>query len=185
MSFGNKLQKLRKSSNMSQEELGAKVTVSRQAISKWELGESMPDTENVIQLSKIFEVSIDYLLKDEFKSDSDIPAVKENSILLKNTYKNKLQLILGIIMSSIGALGVLTIWVLSTMIKVHITVPRELIDGTIEYYGGGDIVGYNFLGFITEYRLMAVLVILIILLIVGISLIFIRIRSNKLEEKMI
>ena len=64
MTFKEKLQTLRKSKGMSQEQLAACVNVSRQAISKWELGESMPDTNNVIQLSNLFNVSIDYLLKD-------------------------------------------------------------------------------------------------------------------------
>ena len=78
MTLGEKLQKLRKSKGMSQEELASKITVSRQAISKWELNTAIPDTENIIQLSKLFEVSADYLLNDNFNSDMDIPAVKEN-----------------------------------------------------------------------------------------------------------
>jgi len=50
MTFGEKLQALRKSKGMSQEQLAAQAIVSRQAISKWELGESLPDTDNIIQL---------------------------------------------------------------------------------------------------------------------------------------
>ena len=72
--LGKKIQQLRKDSGMSQEELASKLTISRQAISKWELGESMPDTENVVQLSKLFGVSTDYLLKDELEADKDMPA---------------------------------------------------------------------------------------------------------------
>ena len=69
--LGKKIQQLRKENGMSQEELASKLTISRQAISKWELGESMPDTENVVQLSKLFGVSTDYLLYDEFESEKD------------------------------------------------------------------------------------------------------------------
>lgn len=65
MKFGEKLQKLRKQSGLSQEQLAAQLTVSRQAVSKWELDDTMPDTENVIQLGRIFSVSCDYLLRDE------------------------------------------------------------------------------------------------------------------------
>ena len=65
MKLGEKLQQLRKKSGLSQEQLAAQLTVSRQAVSKWELSEAMPDTENVIQLSRIFGVSCDYLLRDE------------------------------------------------------------------------------------------------------------------------
>ena len=65
MKLGEKLQQLRKKSGLSQEQLAARLTVSRQAVSKWELNETMPDTENVVQLSRLFGVSCDYLLRDE------------------------------------------------------------------------------------------------------------------------
>ncbi len=51
--LGEKIQRLRKEKGLSQEQLAAQLTISRQAISKWELGESMPDTENIVQLSKL------------------------------------------------------------------------------------------------------------------------------------
>lgn len=69
MTLGEKLLYLRKTKGLSQEQLAAEITVSRQAVSKWELGESMPDTANVIQLTKIFDVSADFLLNEEV----DIP----------------------------------------------------------------------------------------------------------------
>lgn len=59
------MQQLRRQSGLSQEQLAAQLTVSRQAVSKWELDETMPDTENVIQLSRLFGVSCDYLLREE------------------------------------------------------------------------------------------------------------------------
>ena len=65
MTFGEKLQLLRKSKCMSQEQLATQIDVSRQAISKWELGESNPDVERIVQISNIFDVTTDYLLKDE------------------------------------------------------------------------------------------------------------------------
>jgi len=86
MNLGEKILHLRKLRGMSQEELAAQITVSRQAISKWELGESIPDTENVVQLSKLFGVSTDYLLNDDAESDADIPAVRESSEKLKKKY---------------------------------------------------------------------------------------------------
>ena len=69
--LGKKIQQLRKEYGMSQEELASKLTISRQAISKWELGESVPDTENVVQLSKLFGVTTDFLLYDEYENDKD------------------------------------------------------------------------------------------------------------------
>ena len=64
MTFGEKLQALRKQSGMSQEQLAERITISRQAISRWELNESVPDIDNIVQLSQIFGVSTDYLLKE-------------------------------------------------------------------------------------------------------------------------
>ena len=64
MTLGAKLQNLRKQSAMSQENLAGQLGVSRQAVSRWELDISLPETENIIKLAKIFNVSFDYLLGD-------------------------------------------------------------------------------------------------------------------------
>ena len=77
--LGIKIQQLRKDNGMSQEELASRLTISRQAISKWELGESMPDTENIVQLSKLFGVTTDYLLCDEYECENHVPEVRDNS----------------------------------------------------------------------------------------------------------
>ena len=63
MIFSEKLQLIRKSKGLTQEELAEKIEVSRQAVAKWESGQSTPDTEKVILLSDFFDVTTDYLLK--------------------------------------------------------------------------------------------------------------------------
>lgn len=105
MTFGEKLQALRKKHGWTQEELAAKITVSRQALSKWELGAAIPDTENVLQISKLFGVSTDYLLNDEYDSDNDIPAVQAKSEALTKRYSGMMYAIIGSIVSVIGAVG--------------------------------------------------------------------------------
>jgi len=70
MTLGEKIQILRKQHGMSQEQLSAMMAVSRQAISKWEVGESIPDVDNIVQLSDIFNVSTDYLLKNKIAGDN-------------------------------------------------------------------------------------------------------------------
>jgi len=88
MTLAEKLLQLRKKEGYSQEELANKLNVSRQAISRWEMGTSVPDSNNVLQLSKLFSVSTDYLLNDEYTSDEDLPKVKEkNKILQLNLTK--------------------------------------------------------------------------------------------------
>lgn len=71
MNFAEKLLTLRTQSGYSQEALAEKLNVSRQAISKWEIGTTLPETEKVIAISDFFEVSLDYLLKDHVRSDSN------------------------------------------------------------------------------------------------------------------
>ena len=65
MTLGEKLSKLRKEYNYTQEQLADILGVSRQSISKWESDIAYPETEKLIELGKIFECSMDYLLKDE------------------------------------------------------------------------------------------------------------------------
>lgn len=61
MTFSEKLQRLRKVNGLSQEQLAEKLNVSRQAISKWEMG-AIPDMDNVIKISRFFDCSLDYLI---------------------------------------------------------------------------------------------------------------------------
>lgn len=65
MLFNEKLKKLRKEEGLTQEQLAEKLNVSRQAITKWETGEGVPDIENIKQISNLFNVTIDELLKEE------------------------------------------------------------------------------------------------------------------------
>lgn len=65
MNFSDNLIKLRKGKGWSQEDLAEKLGISRQAISKWEVGTSKPDIDNIIKISKLFEVSIDELVNNE------------------------------------------------------------------------------------------------------------------------
>ncbi|MCL2365261.1 MAG: helix-turn-helix domain-containing protein [Defluviitaleaceae bacterium] len=90
MMLGNKIYQLRKGKGYSQEELAAQLTVSRQAISKWELGESIPDVENLVQLGKLFQVSIDYLLNESMENAASAPQTNHEA---ENT-KNKTQAML-------------------------------------------------------------------------------------------
>ena len=79
MTVGDRIQSLRKSKSMSQEELADQVGVSRQAVSKWESEQATPDLDKVVIMSELFEVTTDYLLKgiepvktDEHKTMADV-----------------------------------------------------------------------------------------------------------------
>ncbi|AKR10519.1 MULTISPECIES: helix-turn-helix domain-containing protein [Bacillus] len=74
MGFGEKLFKLRKEKGLSQEALAEKLNTTRQAVSKWENGQGFPETEKLIMIGNVFEVSLDYLLKETAEQSNE----KEN-----------------------------------------------------------------------------------------------------------
>lgn len=76
MTFAEKLLKLRKKAGLSQEELAAKLSVSRQAVSRWELGAALPDAPNLLQISTLFGVTADYLLHDEWEEEQAPPMAR-------------------------------------------------------------------------------------------------------------
>ena len=88
MIFAEKLLYLRKNNNMSQEELSEKLNVSRQAVSRWESGTALPDATNLLCISKLFNVSIDYLLYDEHM---DTYAPLSNTTTNNSNFNDKLK----------------------------------------------------------------------------------------------
>lgn len=71
MTFGEKLKVLRKENGYSQEELAGLLDVSRQAVSKWESDRGTPELDKLVQISNMFGVTLDYLLKDESPDENN------------------------------------------------------------------------------------------------------------------
>lgn len=117
MELKDKILKLRKTKGFSQQELADQLGVSRQSISKWELGESLPDLNNIITLSEVFNVSTDYLLKEEVV-ENEINRDKSQKIMvisllivlfgnicghiLWNNYQDSLSLLIGMFIQLLG-----------------------------------------------------------------------------------
>ena len=78
MALPEKLYALRKKSGLSQEQLAEALNVSRQAISKWEGGSAMPESDKLLALSNYFGVSLDYLLKDGAPNAAPAEAQEEH-----------------------------------------------------------------------------------------------------------
>lgn len=74
MEFHNRLYNLRKQKGLSQEELANRLNVSRQTISKWEIGDSTPDMEKLAAISELFEVSLDELVLGREQTPSETGA---------------------------------------------------------------------------------------------------------------
>lgn len=81
MNISKKIAFCRKALGISQEELAALLNVSRQAVSRWETSAAMPDTEKIIQLSRVFDVTTDYLLLDEVSGGEKAEAEPERIAL--------------------------------------------------------------------------------------------------------
>ena len=164
MKLCEKIVLLRKKAGLSQEAMAEKLGVSRQAVSRWEVGSALPDASNVLQLSKLFSVTADYLLNEEYDSDQDVPAVK--SIFQKACYN--VHRMLGIGMTAIGLLGNLMIYIISRCVKVN--APLRTYDPAIKgfwyQYDSVSRVDYGY--FIKEYRLGAIVAVLWILVLAGI-----------------
>ena len=80
MTLADKIQQQRKMKGWSQEELADKTGVSRQAVSKWESGQSVPDLEKILLLSDLFSVTTDYLLKDEQSEKAPAESPREEEM---------------------------------------------------------------------------------------------------------
>ncbi len=77
MTLGDKLSRLRKESNYTQEQLAEILGVSRQAVSKWESDTAYPETDKLIRIGRLFHCSLDYLLTDAADRESPAPAAAE------------------------------------------------------------------------------------------------------------
>ena len=125
MKFHEKLQNLRKNAGMTQLELAEKLMVSRQAISKWETGNAVPDLENIISICDLFGVSLDCLVRDTgiVETEEKIQDTAEKMVQQEHTRKMKLKekillisavisivLLLGWKMNSISIAVIIIIW---------------------------------------------------------------------------
>ncbi len=102
MKFNENLVNLRKSQKMSQEQLAEKLNVSRQAVSKWESGQSYPEMDKIIAMCKIFDCSMDSLVNEE------VPLKQDNQDNDKKTfeiYKNKISKVLDKVFETLARMS--------------------------------------------------------------------------------
>ena len=83
MILADKIVSLRKKAGWSQEDLAEKLGVTRQSVSKWEGAQSIPDMDKVVQMSRLFGVSTDFLLKDELEEEAPCAAAQEDDTPLR------------------------------------------------------------------------------------------------------
>lgn len=137
MTLGEKILNLRKKNGISQEELSNRIGVSRQAISKWELNDSVPDIGNIIALSKLFSVSTDYLMLEDINPD-DLD-VRINSEKIKNDFRikkettNRIGYYIGVIIMIFGVINAI-------FSGVMIIMWNEVSDSIINFFESFNLI---------------------------------------------
>lgn len=134
MNLSEKILELRKANGLSQEQLSEKIGVSRQSVSKWECGESIPELEKLIELSNVFHVTTDYLLKpsetDKLSICTEIPE-KQQQALLAETRRKRLK-----------RYRIMTCTVISLVTFVIFAIFRFSLFEFYEYIGLPGVTGY-------------------------------------------
>ena len=173
MKLAEKILCLRKQHNMSQEELAERLNVSRQAVSRWEVGSAQPDASNVLQLSRLFGVTADYLLNDSYESDGDVPAVKN----VEMNANRKIRKIIAMGVSAIGLSGNFIFYLLSRFIKVPVPLTMYLDD--VKTYVWEMYEEYSYPYFIKTYKLEFLTAVFWLLFVGGILYAFIHSDKRK------
>lgn len=178
MNLSEKILSLRKKQNLSQEELAEKLNVSRQAVSRWEVGSSQPDASNLLQLSRLFGVSADYLLNDDYEDSLNTPAsgpaAPDISVILKR--------IAAFVVCAAGLSGNLVLYILSRFNKVmvpHVTQQN----GKTYYLWKENLTGYSYKYFIQTYNLEFLTGLFWLLTAVGLAAAFLTLKKKKRRPK--
>lgn len=173
MDLADRIQQLRKKNDLSQEQLADKLGISRQSISKWESKQSMPEIDRIVQLSEIFGVTTDYLLKDLDCSENPVISTKDEK---SNSSNNKLRLIIATIFIAFSIISIFVMWILS---KIY-PAPIAFYNTTTKKW----LVGFD--NFLWRHWLEDFYYLCWLIAIVGVVLIFfdkLKILWNKTRER--
>lgn len=167
MKLSEKILLLRKRQGLSQEALAEQLHVSRQAVSRWEMGTALPDAANLLQLSDLFGVTADYLLREELEDTPDAPPPQPARANPKRRTR-----FLGIGMAVMGLAGNLTFYVLSRFIQVLVPFITYDDAGKKWYHWSSDHTGYSYRYFIQEHHLEGLTALLWLLVVLGLVMAF-------------
>ena len=145
MNLSEKILKLRKVNGLSQDELAEKLNVSRQAISKWETDQSVPELDNILAIAKVFDITTDYLLQpnttDELFLKTAMLEKQQQEFIQKQHKRNKWQFLVISCISAIVVMFVLR------LIGYYIQIPNFGIsffeDDTFYDYYRKEALGFS------------------------------------------
>ena len=161
MKLSEKLVALRKGQGLSQEAMAERLGVSRQAISRWEGGSAQPDAGNLFQISRLFQVSADYLLDDTLDQPPQPNAPPADPL--------KKRRLAGILLAAAGLLGNFILYILSRAVAVM--VPYITYDQGVTWYNwSSERTGHSWKYFIQTYDLELLTALFFLLLAGGVLL---------------
>lgn len=137
MELGKKMHQLRKMSSLTQEQLAEKLGVSRQTISKWESGSSVPDLESMVRFSRLFQVSLDDLLEEEESMAEKSEKLNMEDLMEINRRNRKMTLLLtgGLIFLMVGVLAeVFVVSLRTAILSLEYMLYRYMVTGKYEYF---------------------------------------------------
>ena len=156
MTLADRITEQRKLKGISQEKLAVELGVSRQAISKWESGQSVPELDKAVRMSDFFGVTTDYLLKGVETKKEDAPET------LCRSPRMSLKALIGLILSTMSGLGLLAICILGSI--ANETYEEYVMDTLIRHCDG-------ILAYLLSRNIMWLAILLVLLLAAGIILI--------------
>lgn len=120
--LAEKVQSLRKTKGLFQEQLAELLNVSRQSVSKWESGQSIPEVDKIVQMSEIFNVPTDYILKDTSTGEVVVSPREEER---KGPGKSPGIVISGAICLGFSVISVFVMWTLSKIYPAPIVLYNQ------------------------------------------------------------
>lgn len=148
MTLSEKILELRKAKGLSQEQLAEKIGVSRQSISKWETGESVPEIERLTELSNVFNVTTDYLLKpsevDELSIRTELLEKQQQDLIEKADVKSRIRFrILSCVAIYLVALAAILVFDTPVMNGSELQFPAKSLTAPILFVATAIAVAVN------------------------------------------
>ena len=186
MSFRGKLIEQRKKYGLSQEQLAEKMGVSRQAVSRWETENTLPDAYNLKKISELFHVSIDYLLAEDNCSQGEKSCIENEHTLKVPVYRRAT--FWSVFLIAFGLLGIFVFYILSTQMPAIVMRPEPVSADMVQIetnvmtqnaeilYSPQKV--YSFFPFLTSYHLEGIAAGFVCLSIMGVVLLLYCMRKK-------
>lgn len=188
MSFRGKLIEQRKKYGLSQEQLAEKMGVSRQAVSRWETENTLPDAYNLKKISELFHVSIDYLLAEDNCPQEEKSSIENEKDTLKVPAYRRATF-WSVFLIAFGLLGILGFYILSTQIPAIVMRPEPVtadmvqIETNIMTQNAETLYSpqkvYSFFPFLDSYHLKGIAAGFVCMAIIGGALLLYCMRKKK------